>query len=287
MEITFIGAESFGVRSMGTLVKTRDRLILIDPGVALAPLRFNLPPHPLELKRAEEIKHQILSLLPEITDIVISHFHGDHAPLLEPDPSQISLAEFKKRLGPARIWLKSTTGNTKLMQHRQEQFISELGSMVRTADGHNEPGLAFSPPMLHGQPGRGTVLMTRISDGETTFVHTSDIQLLDDTAVDFVISWQPDIVFADGPPIYLKALALEMEARALENGIRLARHTKTLIIDHHLLRTETGVEWLSRIEKATGTRTISAAQWQKKEPLLLETNRCRLYTQCPSWFKPV
>ncbi|MEO0026346.1 MAG: hypothetical protein ABIK54_06275 [candidate division WOR-3 bacterium] len=281
MEIIFIGAESLGVRSMCTLVKTRDRLILIDPGVALAPLRFSLPPHPLEFKRAEEIRHQVLSLLPETTDIVISHFHGDHAPLLEPDPSQIPLAEFKTRLGKTRIWLKSTAGNTRLMQHRHGQFISELGNLVMMADGHTEPGLEFSPPVLHGQPGRGTVMMTRISDGETTFVHASDIQLLDSAVVDLIISWQPDIVFVDGPPFYLNALAPELNQQALKNAVRLAINTGTLIIDHHLLRSPSGPEWLNRIEKTTGTRTITAAHWQKKEPLLLEADRRRLYTRYP------
>uniref|UniRef100_A0A7C2BD50 MBL fold metallo-hydrolase n=1 Tax=candidate division WOR-3 bacterium TaxID=2052148 RepID=A0A7C2BD50_UNCW3 len=277
-----IGAESLGVRSMCTLVKTRNRLILIDPGVALAPLRFSLPPHPLELKRAEEIRHQILSLLPEVTDIVISHFHGDHAPLLEPDPSQIPLSEFKKGLGRTRIWLKSTAGNTRLMQNRHEQFISELRSLVMMAEGHTEPGLEFSPPVLHGQMGRGTVMMTRVSDGETTFVHASDIQLLDSAAVDLIISWQPDIVFVDGPPVYLRdTITEEMNSRALENGIRLARHTGTLIIDHHLLRSPSGPEWLNRIEKTTGTSTITAAHWEKKEPLLLEAGRRRLYTRYP------
>lgn len=282
MEITFIGAESLGVRSMCTLVKTRDRLILIDPGVALAPLRFSLPPHPLELKTAEEIRHQILSLLPEASDIIISHFHGDHAPLLEPDPSQIPISEFKKRLGQTRIWLKSNFGNTRLMQTRHEQFISEMGNLVRVADGYTEPGMEFSPPVLHGQQGRGTVLMTRITETETTFVHTSDIQLLDDTAVNLIISWQPDIVFIDGPPVYLNNhMTPELASHALENGIRLARYTGTLIIDHHLLRTEAGLEWLSRIEQATNTRTVTAAQWQRREPLLLEANRRRLYTRYP------
>lgn len=280
MEITFIGAESLGVRSMCTLVKTRDRLVLIDPGVALAPLRFSLPPHPVEFKRAEEIRRQVLSLLPEATDIVISHFHGDHAPLLEPDPSQIPLAEFKKRLGQARIWIKSTSGNTRLMQHRQEQFLSELGDLVKVADGHSEPGLEFSLPVPHGQRGRGTVIMTKITEGDTTFVHTADIQLFEDAAVDLVINWQPDIVYTDGPPVYLNNSITEaMNSRALENGIRLARHTGTLIIDHHLLRSEAGLEWLTRIEQTAGTPTVSAAQWHSRMPLLLEANRRRLYAR--------
>jgi predicted metallo-beta-lactamase superfamily hydrolase len=37
--------DSFGVRSMSTFVETDDLRILIDPGVALAPIRYGLEPH--------------------------------------------------------------------------------------------------------------------------------------------------------------------------------------------------------------------------------------------------
>ena len=38
--------DSFGVRSMATFVETDDLKVLIDPGVALAPVRYGLEPHP-------------------------------------------------------------------------------------------------------------------------------------------------------------------------------------------------------------------------------------------------
>jgi len=55
--------DSFGVRSMATFVETDDLKVLIDPGVALAPVRYGLGPHPLEWQRLDEaweaIKHII------------------------------------------------------------------------------------------------------------------------------------------------------------------------------------------------------------------------------------
>lgn len=50
-------------------------------------------------------------------------------------------------------------------------------------------------------------MMTRIETGREIFVHASDIQLLDDATVDQVFDWQPDIILAAGPPLYLHRLS--------------------------------------------------------------------------------
>jgi predicted metal-dependent RNase len=44
MQIDILGCESFGARSLACLVKTGERTVLIDPGVALARLRSGLFP---------------------------------------------------------------------------------------------------------------------------------------------------------------------------------------------------------------------------------------------------
>lgn len=46
--------DSFGVRPMATFVETDDLRILIDPSVALSPLRYNLRPHFFEWQRLDE-----------------------------------------------------------------------------------------------------------------------------------------------------------------------------------------------------------------------------------------
>ncbi|MEO0050113.1 MAG: hypothetical protein ABIK42_03115 [candidate division WOR-3 bacterium] len=276
MRIRIIGAESLGVRSMCCVVETANRRVVIDPGVALAPLRFGLPPHPVELKRAAEIRDEILTEIGAATDIVISHFHGDHAPLAEPDPSQVPLLDFINHLGGAKIWVKSRQGNTRLMDKRLGDFVRLLGERVFDADGKNDGELAFSLPVLHGKMGRGTVMMTTVVDSEMCFVHASDIQLLDDEAVFRILSWRPDIVFVDGPPIYLGLQPIEHQ-RAIENGLKLARGVERLIVDHHLLRSATGLDWLRQIGKESGNRVISAAEWDDKKTLLLEAHRRALF----------
>ena len=54
MIIIPIAYDSFSTRSMATIVKT-DIKIFIDPSIAIAPYRYNLKPHRIEL---EELKKQ-------------------------------------------------------------------------------------------------------------------------------------------------------------------------------------------------------------------------------------
>ena len=54
MKIIPLAFDSLGVRSMATGVET-DLRIIIDPGAALGPSRYNLPPSKIELQRLEEL----------------------------------------------------------------------------------------------------------------------------------------------------------------------------------------------------------------------------------------
>jgi len=93
MEIETVAAESLGVRSLCTVVRTRDRKILIDPGLALGYTRFRLLPHPLQVAVDERIRKRIIHEWSTATDIVISHFHGDHVPLADANPYQLDLGK--------------------------------------------------------------------------------------------------------------------------------------------------------------------------------------------------
>ena len=81
MQIEILGCESFGARSLACVIKTDERKILIDPGVALARLRFGLLLHPVEVAAALRIREKVLFALQGATDVVISHYHGDHMPM--------------------------------------------------------------------------------------------------------------------------------------------------------------------------------------------------------------
>jgi predicted metallo-beta-lactamase superfamily hydrolase len=55
MQIEILGTESLGVRGLCTIVRTRDRNVIIDPGVALGFRRHGLMPHPAQVIASEKI----------------------------------------------------------------------------------------------------------------------------------------------------------------------------------------------------------------------------------------
>jgi len=78
LEITPLGFESLGARSQATLVETKDVRVLIDPAVSLAPRRFGLPPHQLEVDALTEIAKRITEVAKDVDVIVVTHYHYDH-----------------------------------------------------------------------------------------------------------------------------------------------------------------------------------------------------------------
>ncbi|MEO0071552.1 MAG: hypothetical protein ABIK39_05655 [candidate division WOR-3 bacterium] len=277
MKIRIIGVESFGVRSMCCVVETARHQVLIDPGVALAPRRFGLPPHKTELTRAALIREAILKEVEKATDIVITHFHGDHAPLAEPDEWQISLEEFASKLGTAQLWIKSRQGNTRLMEKRYLDFVRFLGERAVDADGRQEGDISFSFPVAHGESGKGTVMMVRIEDGGEVFVHASDVQLLDLDALAIILAWKPDIVFIDGPPLYLLPLHSLERLKATDNGRGLVQNIREVVIDHHLLRSKEGLDWLRILREEGKGKVFCGAEWMGLKVELLEAQRRELF----------
>jgi hypothetical protein len=77
IEVSPLAAESLGVRSLCTLVRTPDVSILFDPSAALAK-RYGLEPHPFEYLALQSSLERIRAAV-EVTDIIsISHYHYDH-----------------------------------------------------------------------------------------------------------------------------------------------------------------------------------------------------------------
>ena len=108
MNIEIIGSESLGVRGLCCFVKTKGRKILIDPGIALGYMRHKLLPHPVQVAMGEKIQKKIISAWKESTDIVISHFHGDHVPLADANPYQLNIDKLAGLKQDIRIWTKES-----------------------------------------------------------------------------------------------------------------------------------------------------------------------------------
>jgi len=264
---------------MCCLVQAGGQRIVIDPGVALGYMRHGLLPHPAQVAVGVAVRQTIIEALATATDIVFSHFHGDHVPLREANPYQLSLQQMVVPLQKIHCWSASWKNQSTKMQQRALDLAVFLGNRMKIAEGCSSGRLSFSPALPHGLPESrtGTVMMTRVRADGRVFVHASDIQLLSDKAVDTIFRWQPDIVFTSGPPLYRQSLSAAALQQAWENGLRLAENVETLIIDHHLLRSDQGVNWLDRLSQAAGKKIYCAADFMHRPKLMLEARRTELY----------
>jgi len=281
MKIEIIGTESLGVRGLCCFVTVAEQKILIDPGIALGFLRKGKAPHPVQVAVGEVIREKIIRAWELATDIVFTHFHGDHVPLANANPYQLDAGRVADLNPGVQIWTKSAES---LSAKERERSIT-LKKLLDARWQEGKPGvepLRFSVPVPHGNRTERNekVMMTRIED-DTVFVHTSDIQLLDNDTVDLVLGWQPDILLAGGPPLYLEQLNSELRNRAWQNALRLAHSVGILILDHHLMRSREGLQWLDRLSSECGRRVLCAADFMKAPRRLLEAERETLYEKIP------
>lgn len=278
MNIEILGTESLGVRGMCCLVTVGNLRILIDPGIALGYTRHGLMPHPFQVAVDEKIQGRIIDAWSSATDIVISHFHGDHIPLIGANPYQLDIEKIASLNQGVRVWAKSR--NLSPVEQKRKDALSVFLDMI-PAEEIREGILSFSGSVYHGDTGgTDTVVMTRI-EGGLVFVHASDIQLLGDEAVSQILSWRPDVVFASGPPLYLARLSDRQVKLAWKNAIRLSQKIDTLILDHHLMRDEGGAEWLEKLSLETGNKVMCGADFMGESRMLLEAGRRSLYEKMP------
>ncbi|MBN2160358.1 MAG: hypothetical protein JW807_13260 [Spirochaetes bacterium] len=285
MIIKILSAESLGARGLSCSIMLKERNILIDPGIALGWSRHGLLPHPFQVSVGTEIRQTIREELGNATDVIFSHYHGDHCPLQDPNPYQLGLDDVKDSLSRCRIWARGRGNASPTQQRRRDELAGLLENRWHEAEGLRQGPLEFSLPVPHGQLGdeRGMVMMSRIKEDGATFVHASDIQLLDKTTIALISDWKPDIVLASGPPLYhysSPSFQIQRDS-AWKNALELSDNTGTLIIDHHLLRSEEGIEWLNKLKNAAANRILCAADFMEREPLFLEAWRNELYELVP------
>jgi len=281
VKIEVIGAESLGVRGLCCVVETKDRRIVIDPGVALGYRRHGLLPHPVQIAMAERVKVAIEKALEDATDVVISHYHGEHHPMVNANPYQLSADRVAELLKHPRLWAKGIQNIAPAQVHRAKDLAQKVGRAFPASEGLSDGCLSFSPPMPHGQQDRrGTVIMTRIEEQKKVFVHASDIQMLNDEAIEQILAWHPTMVLASGPPIYLPSLTWGKREAALCRTLSLTRDVDTLILDHHLMRSREGEKWLDWVSSITNHKVICAADFMGQNRNLLEADRI-------SWYKKI
>lgn len=282
MRIEILGTESLGVRGLCCIVHTQDRNIVIDPGVALGYQRAGLLPHPTQVAVGEDVRNKIIKNLKDATDVVISHFHGDHIPLTDANPYQLSLQSVVDLFRSPHLWVKGIDGEKPHIAERRDKLFAAIERIASPCDGQTHDILSFSKTMSHGLPHlpMGTVMMTRVEDGGDVFVHASDIQLLSDEPVSKIIDWQPTVLLVSGPPMYRQLPESEID-NAYRRAESLAEKVPICIIDHHLLRCRSGIQWLDELKTKTQGRVLCAADFMNRKRRLLEANRSLLYDMYP------
>lgn len=277
MNIIPLAAESLGVRSMATYVECGQTRILIDPGAALGPNRYGLPPAEEEWVALKRANDRVSAYTNRAHVIFVSHYHEDHF--------RYDAEAYAGR----RVWAKDPRRMLNANQSRRAALLwkaIEHRSRLEAADGrHGEcqgAVLSVSPPLAHGREGTGLgyVVALSVTDRSTgfRFVHASDVQgPASPVATAYLIRERPNLLYLSGPPSYLeRQIGAPLVEQAVDNLLRIIETTGCrVIMDHHALRDPHHRERLRRLWD-TG-QVVTAAEYLGRPETLLEANRHRLW----------
>lgn len=288
MEIVPLAYDSFGVRSMCTLVSFKNLKIIIDPGVALAPSRYGLNPTKEEFETLKISREKIMevSKLADVT--IVTHYHYDHHPYPQDDEM------YEKCFGNKMILAKDTKKNINFSGRKRgkifEERVKRLAKSLEYADRKDfEFGdicISFSPAVWHGDVGSkvGTVIMVFINRKKESFLFGSDAQsLADPKALDWVKEKNPDFLILDGyPTIFLGWKMSEKAFLAAKDNLKEAMNTgvKEIILDHHIVRDigyREKVKDIFELAEKLGKKVCTAAEFFGMENFFLEAWRKEIY----------
>jgi len=284
VRVRVIAADSMGVRSLATVVEAGGLLVGVDLGASLAPRRYGLPPHQVELDRLESALEDARRWLSQAHVAIVTHYHYDHYMRREPELYAGKLLLVKHPREAINV-------SQRIRAHR---FLKAVGDSARVeaADARSFEvdgvKIEFSPPVWHGAPGSrvGRVLMLRIAYEGESVVFTSDVQgPADPEALRILLGWgRPRVLVLGGPPTYFAGYKVPVEdvEAGLAGMLEVVRRVRpeTLIYDHHLLRDAGYAEKVRpHLEEASraGVRMVTAAEYMGRPVEQLEARRRELW----------
>jgi len=291
VKIKLIGFDSMGTRGMATVIDIDGFKVFIDPGVNIAPRRYGLPPHPLELEALEKHLDEIHRETIDSNVLIITHYHRDHY-LYREGEAEYYRGKIVLIKDPNRKINYSQRVRAHILLNKLG--IKDIASKVKPADNEtfdfNNIKIRFSKPLPHGARGSklGYTLAVSVETPYGVIVHASDVQgPMDREALEEILRFEPDILIISGPPTYFEGLRINSENinEGLRNMLELAERVKegsTLIVDHHLLRDLNYYSKVKHIVEACSVRNvrfITAAEFMGLEIKQLEAMRRTLWEE--------
>src|SRR3989449_3593482 len=296
INVTPLAFESLGVRSMCTLVQTKDITVLLDAGVALGP-RFRLMPHPREFRSRDEARKRIEEAADKATVVTISHYHHDHHTPNFADPVWLgSSQESFERIYKGKIVLaKDSRRKINTAQRRRgwmfRQATEKLAEKFETADeksfGFGRTKLRFPSPVPHGEGESelGWVLPCIVEKAREKVLFAPDVQgPVVEENVSLILREKPRLLVMGGPPTYLQGYRISDEffRTAIRNMEKILNSVPNVVIDHHLLRDERSYKFLEPVRKSAENashKLLTASELLERAPKPLECKRQTLYEE--------
>lgn len=300
IKVTPLAAESFGVRSMCTLVETPDVIVLLDAGVSLCPYRFHLPPHPIEFQTIARLRQKIAEAADKASVVTISHYHFDHhTPSYEDwvvnwtEDSETARQIYQNKT----VLMKNPKEKINASQRQRSWMFQKTGGKhaksLEVADGktftYGETKLRFSEAVTHGSEDSmlGWIIMATVEYDCERFMFAPDVQgpTANGTA-ELILHEQPSVIMLGGPPLYLAGFRVDIAQleQGLRNLGRIVQAVPLVILEHHALRDE---EWQRKFsgvyqQAASVEHSImTAAEFTGVENIFLEAKRKQLYRDHP------
>ena len=274
-------------------IETEKYRILIDPGVAYAPRRYGLRPHPIEMERLKELSKKVEEFGFKSDIIIITHYHRDHF-------------DFGNRIS-----FEIYRGKTLLIKHPEEKINPKqrfkrarvllkkwqsevIPAKIYYADGKafefDELKIKFSEPLIHGNnPKMGYVLSVLFRECSESILYTSDVEgpLLEEQ-VRFIVNNPADIIIIDGPPTYLLGSKFKEEELkiAVTNLKKIIKQVKPslILLDHHPLRDlnyKANLEDFLNFADKNEVEVLCYAEYIGEPISMLEARRKELYENYP------
>jgi len=300
IKVTPLAAESFGARSMCTLVQTPDVTVLLDAGVSLCPYRFSLPPHPIEFQTIARLRKRIAEAAEKAEVVTISHYHFDHhTPSYEDWVVNWTEANETARqiYQDKTVLMKNPKEKINASQRQRAWLFQKTGGKyaknLEAADGktftYGQTVLRFYEAVAHGSEDSmlGWVVMAVVEREGELFMFAPDVQgPMSTRTLELILKAEPTMIMLGGPPFYLGGFRVA-EAQ-LEQGLRnlksIVQAVPMVIVEHHALRDDSWRQKIAEVTQqasAAGHRVLTAAEYLGNENVFLEAKRKQLYRDTP------